>query len=125
MLFVLVALGACSGYRSSTDIGPAAGTSAEPRSRATAAAKDPATIIITKQDITNRPYDVLADIEASVSKRDIFTADPTPENVDAVLRKRAAEIGADAVIFVRYGSIGISLFSWGTLEGRGRAIAFQ
>jgi hypothetical protein len=32
------------------------------------------------------------------------------------LRKEAAKLGADAVVLVRYGSIGVSAFSWGSLD---------
>ena len=44
--------------------------------------------------------------------------------VDDELRKEAAKIGADAVILVRYGTVGISFMSWGSLDGQGRAVAF-
>lgn len=87
--------------------------------------KDPAKIILTDEDITDRNYSVIGDIEVTVNKTTIFNADPTPEMVDEALRERAAEIGADAVIFVRHGSVGVSFFSWGALEGKGRAIAFK
>ncbi len=87
--------------------------------------KDPAKIILTEDDITDRKYTVIGDIEVTVNKTTIFNADPTPEMVDEALKERAAEIGADAIIFVRHGSVGVSFFSWGALEGKGRAIAFN
>lgn len=33
-------------------------------------------------------------------------------------------MGADAVALVRYGDVGISMMSWGSLEGKGRAVKF-
>ncbi len=81
-------------------------------------------ILITEQDITDRAYKVLADLEVTVNKTTIFHKNPTRELVADKLREEAAKIGADAVILVRYGTVGIGLMSWGSLEGRGRAIAF-
>ncbi len=87
--------------------------------------KDPAKIVLTEGDITDRTYRVIGDIEVTVNKTTIFNADPTPEMVDQALKEKASEIGADAVIFVRHGSVGVSFFSWGALEGKGRAVAFD
>lgn len=81
-------------------------------------------IIISKQDI-NKPYTSLGDITATVNKTTVFNADPTPELVNEKLKKEAAKLGADAVILVRYGNVGVSAFSWGSLEGKGRAIKFK
>ena len=87
-------------------------------------AKNPSDIIVTMEDITDRDYNVLADLDVSVNKTTIFNADPTREMIDAKLREEAAKINADAVILVRYGTVGIGLMSWGSLDGKGRAIAF-
>jgi|TARA_R110002072_G_scaffold27483_2_gene89394 uncharacterized protein YbjQ (UPF0145 family) len=86
---------------------------------------DPSKIIITEGDITDKMYSVIGDIEVTVNKTTIFNADPTPEMVNEALKEKAAEMGADAVIFVRHGSVGVSFFSWGALEGKGRAVAFN
>ena len=45
--------------------------------------------------------------------------------VNQRLRTQAAKLGADAVIQVRYGTVGISALSWGSLDGKGRAIAYE
>jgi len=87
--------------------------------------KDPSKIILTDGDITDKKYSVIGDIEVTVNKTTIFNADPTPEMVNEALKEKAAEIGADAVIFVRHGSVGVSFFSWGALEGKGRAVVFN
>ena len=91
----------------------------------TADKKSPADVIVTTNDITDRPYQVLGDIEATVNKTTIFHADPTRDAVNKKLQEEAAAIGADAVILVRYGTVGISLVSWGSLDGKGRAIVFK
>jgi len=82
-------------------------------------------IIVTAEDITDRKYRTLGDITASASKVTIFNSDPTEEMINEELRVEAAKLGADAVVLVRYGTVGLSAFSWGTLEGKGRAIAFE
>ena len=92
---------------------------------ATAMVVDPASVLILEQDITDRPYTVVADIEVTVNKTTIFHPDPTPAMIDTKLREEAAKLGANAVILVRYGSVGVSLMSWGTLEGKGRAVVVK
>ena len=79
----------------------------------------------TWNDITDRKYVSLGDIEVTVKKWTIFDKDPTPALVDDALRAKAAQMGADAVILVRYGTVGIGFWSWGQLDGQGRAVVFQ
>lgn len=86
--------------------------------------KTPRDIIITEKDITDKKYKILGDIEVTVNKSTIFHSDPTPQMVNEKLQKEAAKLGADAVVFVRYGTVGVSFVSWGSLNGKGRAIAF-
>ena len=76
-------------------------------------------------DITDRTYTVLGDIKVTVNKTTIFNKDPSPALVDEELREKAAKMGADAVILVRYGTVGVSMMSWGSLDGQGRAIKFN
>jgi len=87
--------------------------------------KSPKDVIVSTNDITNRPYTVLGDIDVTVNKTTIFHADPTKEAVNKKLQEEAASIGADAVILVRYGSVSVSIVSWGSLDGKGRAIVFK
>jgi hypothetical protein len=81
-------------------------------------------IVVTEGDVTDHKYRVVGDISVNVNKTTIFDADPTREKVDEKLREEAAKLGADAVVLVRYGSVGIGLMSWGSLDGKGRAIVF-
>ncbi len=125
---------------SSGDIKPAPGTQAATAEKPTATADrnkrkttqkqkiDPAVVAaiqVTENDITDRPYDVVGDIKVTVNKTTIFNKDPTHEQVDDRLREEAAKAGADAVILVRYGTVGIGLMSWGSLDGQGRAVKFK
>jgi len=84
-----------------------------------------AAITVTENDITDHPYDVVGDIKVTVNKTTIFNKDPTHEQVDDKLREEAAKAGANAVILVRYGTVGIGVMSWGSLDGQGRAVKFK
>jgi len=87
--------------------------------------KSPAKIMLTHGDIKNRGYKLIGDITVTVNKTTAFDANPTQEMVAAKLKEKAAEMGADAVIFVRYGKVGMGILSWGSLEGKGRAVKFN
>ena len=87
-------------------------------------ASDPAKITVSEGD-SSRKYRSLGDITVTVNKTTAFNQDPTKDQVNQALKEKAAELGADAVIFVRYGQGGVSLMSWGSLEGKGRAIKYE
>jgi hypothetical protein len=133
VLAAALLLGACGPTWSTADVEPPAtggntvGDAAALQPEQTAPARpktDPAKIIITEADITDRPYKVLGDISVTVNKTTIFDRDPTREVAAQRLKEEAAKLGADAVILVRYGTVGIGLLSWGSLDGKGRAVAF-
>jgi len=67
--------------------------------------------MITDRDIVDRRYESLGDISVTVNKTTIFHAEPTREMVNIKLQEKAARIGADAVISVRYRNPGLSLTS--------------
>ena len=92
---------------------------------ATAAAKTPAAAItLTEGDIVDKRYALLADIVVNVNKTTVFHSSPTRALVNDRLKEKAHQLGADAVIFVRYGQVGVGLMSWGSLEGKGRAVRY-
>ncbi|MEQ9559785.1 MAG: hypothetical protein RIG67_28760 [Rhodospirillales bacterium] len=107
-----------------TDLETASAPAAAPAATPVETPKSAADIILTEKDITDRKYETLADLEVTVNKTTIFHADPTKELVAEKLKEEAAKLNADAVILVRYGTVGIGLFSWGSLDGKGRAIKF-
>ena len=122
-----LAISAC-GSRSHTAVVSGTGSAADDQSGsvsvASVARRDPSEVLLTSEDIVDRPYEVLGDIVATVSKNTIFDDDPTREKVDEALREKASEMGADAVVLIRYGTVGVSFASWGALDGRGRAVVF-
>ena len=89
------------------------------------ALKTPAQVTITENDILDHPYSTLGDIEVTVRKVTIFDADPNRQLVTQALQEKAAEMGADAVVLTRFGTVGIGLMSWGQMDGKGRAIVFK
>ncbi|GKT23014.1 hypothetical protein AVHM3334_10270 [Acidovorax sp. SUPP3334] len=91
---------------------------------AATAKRAPTDITLTDGDVVDRRYQSLGDVTVTVNKTTLFHPEPTRELVNEKLREKGAELGADAVILVRYGNGGISMMSWGSLEGKGRAIKF-
>lgn len=119
IVFVLLGLAACSTY-SSSSVTPIASYESEG-----AQPSNPTSILVMEGDITDRAYTVLGDIKVTVNKTTIFNKDPSRALVDEELREKAAKMGANAVIMVRYGTVGVSMMSWGSLDGQGRAIKFN
>ena len=117
---LLLPLQACGTYSTSsmTEAPNAPQISARPH-------KAPEQIQISQSDILDRPYTSLGDISVTVRKVSLFDSDPTQELVNKALQEKASDIGADAVVLVRYGSVGIGVMSWGQMDGDGRAIIFQ
>lgn len=114
--FLMLALAGCSGTWETSNTGTKTATPVA------AAVVSPANVLITEDDL-KEAYTVIRDIKVTVNKTTIFNADPTKEQVNEKLRKDAALLGADAVILVRYGTVGVSLLSWGSLSGSGRAVS--
>ena len=108
------------GTRSSASV-----TSSNDVTSAKSATKSASQVIVSEADITNKPYESLGDIKVTVSKWTIFDSDPTREKVAEALKEKAASMGADAVVLVRYGTLGIGFTSWGQMEGNGRAVIFK
>ncbi len=117
-------LAACNTW-STVSVTPGDGMHDDSRAVSTPeAAVAPSDIIVSSSDITNRKYRILGDIEVTVNKTTIFNDDPTPEMVDERLREEAAKLHADAIVLVRYGTVGASRFSTASLKGQGRAVTF-
>ena len=111
-------LGGCADGWATTEVSPkaaAAGRVATPVDK----------IQVIEGDVADRPYKSLGDISVTVNKVSVLNADPTREMVNQRMRTEAAKLGADAVIQARYGTTGISALSWGSLDGKGRAIAYE
>lgn len=119
ILASVVVSSGCSTWSTSAVSNVRQGSSAEP-----VKIVSPNQVQITEADIADRPYKSLGDISITVNKTTIFHDNPTREIVNKKLQEEAAKLGADAVVLVRYGEGGISLMSWGSLEGKGRAVSF-
>ncbi len=122
MITMLLVVPGCATWSTAEHEAPPSGTASTTEKRAPT---QPEKILITTEDISDRPYMVLRDIKVTVNKTTIFHKDPTKAAVNARLREEAAKLGADAVILVRYGTVGVSVISWGSLDGRGRAVSFE
>jgi hypothetical protein len=120
LLLSVILLAGCAPTWSTSDVTPAAGSPATKL-----AAKQPADVFVTENDVTDKPYVVLGDISVTVNKTTIFDKDPTREAVTAKLKDEAAKLGADAVVLARFGTVGIGFASWGSMDGKGRAIAYK
>ena len=124
---LLLTLAACSSYSTGNITSPSGANLGDPVATQSDSTfpKKPAEILVKTGDVTDRPYDVLGDIEVSVNKTTIFHPSPTPALVDEALQRRAAALGADAVINVTYSDVHVSLISWGTMDGKGQAVKFK
>jgi ABC-type Fe3+-hydroxamate transport system substrate-binding protein len=123
LLFVAALTVSGCGTRSSATVTPGKAAARTGEAAATKT-KQVSDIVLTEGDL-DTPYMALGDIEVTVSKWTIFDSDPTREKVAEALREKAAGMGADAVVFVRYGTVGVSMMSWGSMDGRGRAVVFK
>lgn len=104
-------LSGCASYRVSSNVEPAAALSARPTEE----------VLITEESLPLRAYRLIGPLEVSVKKLTVFHKDPTKEQADAALREKAAGMGADAVMEVRYSS-GIGLTTWGYMDAQGKAV---
>ena len=117
---------AACGMRTGTSVTPTPGATPGPANADTKLpVKSPDQITLTEGDITDRPYQSLGDIKVDLQKWTIFDKDPTREMIADALKKKAAEMGADAVVLVRYGTVGLGAFTWGEMDGQGRAVVFK
>lgn len=120
LLSSLMLLAAC-GHRSSADISNYDETKAVTNK---ASCRPQASILVTEGTIAEE-FDVIGDINATVSQWTIFDDTPTPAMLEEALKEKAHEVCADAVISARYGTAGMSITSWGAMEANGRAVKLK
>lgn len=80
--------------------------------------------IVTEGDISDRPYIELGTVTAKAGKLTWVSRNPDRGDIDVKLKDKARQMGADAVVKVRYTPTGASLMSWGGIKGEGVAIRF-
>jgi hypothetical protein len=73
---------------------------------------------------TERPHRVLGEVRASKGATFVWSPQPEMAEGEEALRKKAAKMGADAVIDVKLDR-GVSLWSWKAVKGTGTAIAWE
>ena len=76
-------------------------------------------------DITDRPYEVIGEVQAGVRKATIFSKEASQKKIYKELWERAKKKGADAVINATYGDSHVSMMSWGKTNAKGIAIRFK
>lgn len=84
---------------------------------------DASNIILSESHIAGKKYKSVGPVQVEIKKLTIFNADPTEEMANDLLRQKAKQMGADAVINVRYDS-GMGLTTWGYIEATGIAVRF-
>ena len=120
-LVFAAALAGCASDLERIADGPRNVGTVAPRPRS--AGQAPAVIPVSAQG-TTRPHTGLENMTATARQITIFGKVPTNADVDNDLRKRAAELDADAVINVRYGKPGMGLVSYSQISGEGQAIRY-
>ena len=118
VLLPVLAIAGCAADPGGSLAGPRnVGTIASRAGGARMAASD---IPVTAEG-TTRPHTVLEVVTTTARQITVFGKVPTRADVDADLRKRAAELDADAVINVKYGNQGVGLVSWSQISAEGQA----
>lgn len=115
-LLVLVAVGisGCASYRTSSNV--------EDSGQKILASEQ--IQVLPSGSLLSRAHQIVRRIEVSIKKLTIFHADPTKDQANAELRKKAMILGCDAVANVQYQS-GIGLTTWGYIDAQGDCVKFR
>ena len=113
-LAVVALLSGCSAYRASSNI--------DTVGIATSSQKE--IVIYTVGTEPNEAYQVTQPINVSVKKLTLFHDDPTKEQANAELEKRALALKCDAVVKVFYKE-GVGLTTWGYIDAEGYCAKFD
>lgn len=113
-LLAAVSLTGCSTYRVTSNIpsgsashGPVAGP-----------------VLLMEGELPDaRAYEELGPIEVTVRKGSPLVDAPTRQHADLALTQKARDMGAEAVIRIKYES-GFDAMTWGHIEANGIAIRF-
>lgn len=114
VLISAVVMSGCSSYRVSSNV----------QSAEAVAPSQIKQVMITEKTLPEGTYSLIGPLDVSVKKLTVFHKDPTQEQADIELRKKAAGMGADAVMEVRYSS-GIGLTTWGYMDAEGKAVKLK
>lgn len=120
-----IVLVGCSAYRTDASVTTDDGA----RTHYPTETKVPANQAATSVQILEGPlpagqkYASLGKIEVSVKKLTVFHKDPTREQANEALVVKARDLGANAVVNVKYES-GIGMMTWGYIDASGEAVRF-
>lgn len=119
LLAVAVAgLSGCAAYRTSSNIegGNQGGKQISPPSKQIA--------IYEGGTDPGKKFSTTQRIEISIKKLTLFHSDPTKDQANIELQKKAASLGCDAVTNVQY-QTGIGLTTWGYIDAQGNCAKFD
>lgn len=111
-LLALVLVAGCAAYRVNTKT---VDSSPVPLSGA------PQQVLLAQDNLPGRRYVIIGPIQVSVKKLTVFHKDPTREQANEALVEKAREIGASAVINIKY-TEGIGMMTWGYIDAEGTGV---
>lgn len=104
---------------------PASGFATEKAKQQFVVVNEDVGVPVFPNDITDRPYTVVGEVQAGVRKATVFSKEASQTKIYRELWERAEKMGADAVVNARYGDSHVSTFSWGKTNATGTAIKFN
>jgi hypothetical protein len=110
----IASLSGCAAYRTSSNI--EGGNQISPTSKRIA--------IYEGSTDPGKKYRTTQRIEVSIKKLTLFHSDPTKDQANIELEKRATALGCDAVTNVQY-QTGIGLTTWGYIDAQGNCAKFD
>ena len=114
LLLAALGLAGCSTYRVTSNI-PAGNTAHAPVA---------GPVLLMEGELPDdRAYEELGPIEVTVRKGSPLVEAPGREHADLALTQKARDMGAEAVIRIKYES-GFDAMTWGHIEANGIAIRF-
>lgn len=114
LIVAVMGLPGCAAYRTSSNI--------ESANQAVAPSKRIAIYEGTADP--GKKFKTTQRIEVSIKKLTLFHSDPTKDQANMELEKRATALGCDAVTNVQY-QTGIGLTTWGYIDAQGNCAKFD
>ena len=85
----------------------------------------PGRIAVYAEDRRDRVYQSLGNLRVRVGRITTPTFEAAKDDLDYELKKAAADLGADAVVNVRYGNRTLPELQWLTMDATGTAIKYM
>ena len=110
----VVLVSGCASYRTSSNV---------PGEVVVSSAQAEKVEIFPAGQTPQKSFKEIQRMEVSIKKLTAFHADPTRQQANDELKKRAAALGGNGVINVQYQS-GFGLTTWGYMDAQGVAVKF-